>query len=122
MSKRIPAASPRGGGGGMLTSTFREDSPRPPVPGEEDVDCQPLTSHSTSKQPAPFVEQSFSKFSDQVAPRRFPPFHADSTVAWGQRSGKDSQMDCDDAPLGFEPEGSTCKSPPYLESTVYSDG
>lgn len=119
----------------MSTTLFREDSPRPPVPGEEDkpvsgVKALPPSGRNLCRESQDSVRTPSTPSSclgnsggsccqlPGVTPRRchFQTKSENYGKAGGLSSSVISDFDEGSAPLGFEPEGSSIKSPPFTES------
>lgn len=121
----------------MTTTLFREDSPRPPVPGEEDKPVSggkalPSSGRNLCRESQDSVRTPSAASSSclgnssccqlpGVTPRRchFQTKSENHGKAGGLSLGAISDFDEGSAPLGFEPEGSSIKSPPFTES--YTD-
>ena len=107
--------------------SFTETAPRPPVPGEENelqsnggMSTRSSGSHKSqlSGRSHTSSKSARSDVSLAATPRRS---NLDKTItATSVRA--DSKLDCgdDDAPLGFEPEGSATNSPPFTENSTNS--
>lgn len=125
-----------------ISSPFREDSPRPPVPGEEDkpaaADPPPGSKHPRNEeqdhastwisrdghglalgQHSSAATGHAAKLHAVGTPRRcHVPGSSEEYVKSENVSDRLSERSSyGAAPLGFEPEGSSVKSAPFLEST-----
>ena len=94
---------------------FTEMATRPPVPGEEN-DRQSnggnstLSSGSYKSHLSASSAKSENKMSPAVTPRRSNLDKTSTSLSYG--------CQYDEAPLGFEPEGSAASSPPFTESST----
>lgn len=106
---------------------FTENAPRPPVPGEEN-ELQSTHSSGSHKSHMSMKSHSSGKsggslngevgHSPAATPRRS---NLDKSCTGGSLSCSVQGLDkCDDenAPLGFEPEGSAANSPPFTENST----
>lgn len=102
-------------------ANFTESSPRPPVPGEENelqsnggTSTRSSGSHKShlSTKSHTSSKSSRNEHSPAATPRRSNLERTGKTVGYGCRE--------DEAPLGFEPEGSAANSPPFTENSTPS--
>lgn len=134
MKRRVP--QPQFPAEVMSTTLFREDSPRPPVPGEEDKPASvgkalPSSGRNLCRESqdsvrtAPVSSSCLGNSSccqlPVVTPRKC--HYQTKSENYGKAGGISSSVIADfdegSAPLGFEPEGSSIKSPPFTESYTY---
>lgn len=105
-------------------NNFTESAPRPPVPGEENEivsnggmstrSSESMKSHVSTKS-----SKSQTSIKSTTSNRDLTATH--SPAATPRRSAKDKSLllsgcDTEEAPLGFEPEGSDSNSPPFHEN------
>lgn len=103
-------------------NNFTESAPRPPVPGEEnEIVSNGGMSTRSSESMKSHVSTKSSKSQTSIKSTASNRDLTHSPAATPRRSAKDksfllSGCDTEEAPLGFEPEGSDSNSPPFHEN------
>ena len=104
-------------------NNFTESAPRPPVPGEENeiVSNGGMSTRSSESMKSHVSNKSGKSQTSTKSTTSNRDLTTHSPAATPRRSAKDKTLllsgcDSEEAPLGFEPEGSDSNSPPFHEN------